>query len=270
MSLLNPTFRDQIRMILVRSLAFNFLFYANITVLSFLGLPTLLMKRSAVQELARLWSRNSLWLLDKVCGTKVEFRGLEHLPRGACIIAAKHLSALETFALTTQMGDFTFVLKRELMSIPIFGWYLKGAGQIGIERAKRGQALTDLTRQVRQAVTEGRQIFIFPEGTRRPVGAPPDYKTGVAHLCAATQATCVPVALNSGLFWPRRGILRRPGIVVIEFLEPIEPGVDKHKFMSVLQSRIETATATLIADSIAADPSLKAALPDQLDAAATN
>jgi 1-acyl-sn-glycerol-3-phosphate acyltransferase len=255
--------RDQIHMILIRSLVFNLLFYVNITVLSFLGLPTLLMKRGAVQELARIWSRNSLWLLDKICGTKVEFRGLEHLPRGACIIAAKHQSALETFALTTQMGDFTFVLKRELMAIPFFGWYLKGAGQIGIERAKRGQALVDLTRQVSQAVVEGRQIFIFPEGTRRSVGAPPDYKTGVAHLCVATKATCVPVALNSGLFWPRRGILRRPGRVVIEFLEPIEPGLDKHKFMSVLQSRIETATSSLIAASIAADPSLKAVFADQ-------
>jgi 1-acyl-sn-glycerol-3-phosphate acyltransferase len=255
-------------MTVIRSLAFNVLFYANITILAFFGLPTLLMKRGAVQELARLWARTSLRLLDKVCGTKVEFRGLENLPEGACIIAAKHQSALETFALTTQMTDFTFVLKRELMGIPIFGWYLKGAEQIGIAREKRGQALADMTRQVRQAIAEGRQVFIFPEGTRRSVGAPPAYKPGVAHLCAATGAVCVPVALNSGLFWPRRGFLRRPGRVVIEFLASIPADADKQKFMRTLECRIEAATEMLVNEAIATDPSLKAALSPRTDAAA--
>ena len=255
-------------MTVIRSLAFNVLFYVNMTILAFFGLPTLLMKRGAVQELARLWARTSLRLLDKVCGTKVEFRGRENLPEGACIIAAKHQSALETFTLTTQMADFTFVLKRELMGIPIFGWYLKGADQIGIAREKRGQALAEMTRQVRQAIAEGRQVFIFPEGTRTSVGAPPAYKPGVAHLCAATGAVCVPVALNSGLFWPRRGFLRRPGRVVIEFLAPIPADADKQKFMRTLKHRIEAATEKLVNEAIAADPSLKAALSPRRDAAA--
>lgn len=255
-------------MTIIRSLLFNVLFYANITILAFLGLPTLLMKRAAVQELARIWSRNSLWLLKWICGATVEFRGLHNLPAGACIIAAKHQSALETFALTTQMGDFTFVLKRELMAIPFFGWYLKGAEQIGIERAKRGQALADLTRQVRQAIAEGRQVFIFPEGTRKAAGAPPDYKSGVAHLCLSTGAICVPVALNSGLFWPRRGFLRRPGRIVIEFLAPMPPDADKQNFMRTLQARIETATAKLIDESIAADPSLRTVLAPRANGAA--
>lgn len=254
-------------MTVIRSIAFNILFYVNITILAFLGLPTLLMKRRGVQGLARLWSRNSLWLLDKVCGAKVEFRGLEHLPKGACIIAAKHQSALETFALTTQMDDFTFVLKRELLRLPLFGWYLKGAEQIAIDRARRGQALADLTRQVGEAVAQGRQVFIFPEGTRKPAGAPPDYKSGVAHLCAATGAICVPVALNTGLYWPR-GFLRRPGRVVIEFLSPIKADPDKQRFMQLLQSRIESATARLIEEALAADPSLKAALAPEPHATA--
>ncbi len=255
------------RMVLIRSILFTVSFYVNITILAFLGLPTLLMKRRAVQGLARLWSRNSLWLLDKICGTKVEFRGLENLPAGACIIAAKHQSALETFALTTKMGDFTFVLKRELMAIPFFGWYLRGAEQIAVERARRGQALTDLTRQVREAIAEGRQVFIFPEGTRKAPSAPPDYKSGVAHLSVATGAVCVPVALNSGLFWPRAGIVRRPGRVVIEFLAPIEPDPDKQRFMRLLANHVEAATAKLIAEAIDADPSLKTALAPQADAA---
>ena len=247
-------------MIVIRSIAFNILFYVNMTVLAFLGLPTLLMKRHAVQGLARLWARNSLWLLDKICGAKVEFRGLEHLPKGACIIAAKHQSALETFAITTQMDDFTFVLKRELLAIPLFGWYLKRAEQIAIERARRGQALSDLTRQVQEALAQGRQVFIFPEGTRKAAGAPPDYKPGVAHLCAASGALCVPVALNSGLFWPPRGFVRRPGRVVIEFLAPIAADTDKQRFMRLLESRIEAETARLIAAAVAADPSLETAV----------
>ncbi len=254
-------------MILIRSLLFNFLFYVNVTVLAFLGLPTLFMKRDAVQELARVWARNSLWLLDKICGTKVEFRGRENLPPGACIIAAKHQSALETFAVTTVMGDFTFVLKRELMAIPFFGWYLRGAEQIGIERAKRGQALADLTRQAREAIAQGRKVFIFPEGTRKAAGAPADYKPGVAHLCVATGAICVPAAVNSGLFWPRRGLLRRPGRVVIEFLAPIAPDPNKAQFMRLLESRIETATARLIAEAIEKDPTLAEALAPNPEAA---
>lgn len=255
-------------MLLIRSIAFNILFYVNMTVLAFLGLPTLFMGRRAVQALARLWAANSLWLLDKICGAKVEFRGLEHLPKGACIIAAKHQSALETFAVTTQLNDFTFVLKRELMSIPMFGWYLKGADQIAIERARRGQALADLTRQVAEALAEERQVFIFPEGTRKAAGAPPDYKSGVAHLCAATGSTCVPVALNSGLFWPPRGFLRRPGRAVIEFLPPLAVDADKQHFMRVLQCRIETETARLIAVALAEDPSLQEALATEAAAPA--
>lgn len=255
-------------MIAIRSFAFNALFYVNTTILAILGLPTLLMKRGAVLELSRVWARSSLWLLDKVCGTRVEFRGVENLPKGACVIAAKHQSALETFALTTQMNDFTFVLKRELLAIPMFGWYLKGAEQIAIDRARRGQALADLTRQVTQAIAEERQVFIFPEGTRTAAGAPPSYKSGVAHLCAATGAICVPVALNSGLFWPRRGMLRRPGRVIIEFLPPIPADPDKQRFMRLLESRIETATARLISAALTADPTLEAALARQPDPAA--
>ncbi len=168
------------------------------------------------------------------------------------------------------MSDFTYVLKRELMAIPIFGWYLQRAGQIGIERARRGRVLADLTRQVGQAIAEGRQVFIFPEGTRRAAGAPPAYKPGVAHLCVATGAICVPVALNSGLFWPRQGFLRRPGRVVIAFLAPIASpaNADKQKLMRLLESRIEEATQQLINEAISADPSLKTALAPRPNPAA--
>jgi 1-acyl-sn-glycerol-3-phosphate acyltransferase len=183
------------------------------------------------------------------------------LPKGACIVASKHQSFLETFALTTQTPDFSFVLKRELMMIPFFGWYLKRGGLIGIDRSKRGTALTQLTPQVRALLAEGRQFIIFPEGTRRPVGAPPHYKFGVAHLYLETGATCVPVALNTGLFWPRRSFWRPPGRIVIEFLEPISPGLDKETFMRLLQTRIEAATEKLVAEACREEPALRAAMP---------
>ncbi len=254
-------------MILLRSLLFHTAFYLTTTALAIVGLPVLLMDRQRVQAYAKFWTGTTIWLLEKICGTKIEWRGLENLPRGACIIAAKHQSTLETMALTTKGADFSYILKRELTAIPIFGWYLKGAGQVAIDRAKRGQALPDLTRQVREAIAQGRQMIIFPDGTRKPVGAAPEYKSGVAHLYAETGAICVPVALNTGLFWPRRSLSIHPGKVTIAFLEPIAPGLDKQSFMQLLESRIETATAQLIAEAIAVDPSLKIALLKQEDAA---
>jgi 1-acyl-sn-glycerol-3-phosphate acyltransferase len=169
-------------------------------------------------------------------------------------------------ALTTKGADFSYILKRELMAIPVFGWYLKGAGQVAIDRAKRGEALPDLTRQVREAIAQGRQMIIFPEGTRKPVGASPEYKSGVGYLYADTGAICVPVALNTGLYWPRRSLSIHPGRVTIAFLEPIAPGLDKQSFLKLLEERIEAATAELIAEALAADPSLKHP-PARLDSA---
>ena len=243
----------------LRSALFHAAFYGLTTLLAIVGLPVLLMDRRKVQAYAKFWTGSAVWLLERICKTQVEWRGLEHLPPGACIIAAKHQSTLETMALTTKGADFSYILKRELMAIPVFGWYLKGAGQVAIDRAKRGQALPDLTRQVREAIVEGRQMIIFPEGTRKPAGAPPEYKSGVAYLYADSGAVCVPVALNTGLFWPRQSLKIHPGKATIEFLTPIEPGLGKSEFLKVLQERIETATEALIKEALAANPALRPA-----------
>jgi 1-acyl-sn-glycerol-3-phosphate acyltransferase len=248
-------------MIQLRSLAFHAAFYLLTTTLAIVGLPMLLMGRRSVQSYAKFWTGSAVWLLEKICGIEVEWRGLENLPRGACLIASKHQSTLETMALTTKAADFGYVLKRELMQIPVFGWYLKGAGQLGIDRAKRAQALPDLVAQARDAIAQGRQLIIFPEGTRKAAGSPPDYKVGTAYLYAETNAVCVPVALNTGLFWPRHSLMIKPGKVTIAFLEPISPGLEKRAFLQLLESRIETSTAQLINEALAADPSLRGALP---------
>ena len=243
-------------MIKLRSLVFNLAFYVNLIVLMILGLPLILRGRQGVFIMARLWGSTSVWLLEKICGLRVEYRGLENIPKGGYIIAAKHESFLETFALLKYAPDFAIVLKRQLVFIPLFGLYLLGARQIAIDRARGRSALTQIIAQAREVVRAGRQIFIFPEGTRRPPGAPPRYKYGVTAIYAETAAPCLPVALNTGLFWGRRGFTRRPGVAVIEYLPPIPPGLERGAFAERLQETIETACRRLAAEAVAADPRL--------------
>jgi len=235
--------------ILARSLAFNALFYANIVVRMVVALPTIVLPRSFMLGVLRRYSRSSLWLLRTICGTGVEWRGREKLPQGAYIVACKHQSAWETFALFMLLPDPTYVLKRELMWIPLFGWLAAKSRMIPIDRGARATAMSRMTRRARQESADGRQIVIFPEGTRRPPGGEPHYLPGVAQLYAETGVPCVPVALNSGLFWPRRTLRRYPGTVLVEVLDPIPPGLDRRAFMKKLQSVLEGATARLVAES---------------------
>jgi 1-acyl-sn-glycerol-3-phosphate acyltransferase len=234
--------------LIVRSLIFNLVFYLNLGVLLVAALFTLVLPRHAVLGMAKLWGRSSVWLLRAICGTKVELRGAEKIPKGPLIVAAKHQSTWETFALLHLFGDFTFIVKRELMWIPIFGWCMWRAGMVAVDRGAGSQALAAMTRRAREEIRSGRQLIIFPEGTRRPPGAEPRYKFGVAHLYAEIGVPCVPVALNSGLFWPRRAFLRYPGTIVVEFLDPIPPGLDTEAFSRRLQDDVEAATARLVAE----------------------
>jgi 1-acyl-sn-glycerol-3-phosphate acyltransferase len=240
----------------LRSFAFNVAFYVNIIVLMIVGLPLTLLGRHGVFFMARLWSRNSLWLLEKICGLRVEFRGVENIPQGGYILAAKHQSFLETFALLRHAHDFAIIFKRQLVWIPLFGLYLVGGRQIAIDRSHGRAALTQIVAKAREVLGAGRQIMIYPEGTRRPPGAPPRYKYGVAAIYAGNSAPCVPVAVNTGLYWGRRDSTRRPGVAVIEYLPPIPPGLDRDAFFGRLESAIEEASARLNAAAVAADPRL--------------
>jgi len=187
-------------------------------------------------------------MLRHICNIKVDFRGLDKIPRGAVLVASKHQSLWETFALMLVLEDPAYILKRELMFIPFFGWYAWKDAMIPVDRGRGSQALTEMTTRAREELARGRQIIIFPEGTRRAPGAEPNYKFGVAHVYADTGVACVPLALNSGLFWPRRSIRRYPGTIVVEALDPIPPGTDKPFFADMLKQRIEGATARLIAE----------------------
>lgn len=244
-------------MLVLRSLVFNVAFYVVLIGIMICALPVLAMRPAAVRGAARAWGRASLWLLRVICGTTVEFRGLENIPAGPVLVAAKHQSVWEVFSLILAFPNFTYVLKRELTFIPLFGWYLSRSRQIAIDRTKGRAALTQVVRQGRVVIGEGRQLFIFPEGTRRPPGAPPDYKYGVAFVYGDLGVPCVPVALASGLFWPRRSFIRRPGTVVVDILPPIAPGLPGNVFLPQLQDAIETATDRLIAEATRRDPTLK-------------
>ena len=171
-------------MLATRSLLFNALFYLNLVVLMIVGLPTMLFGRKAVFALARLWGAISVWLLEAICGLKLEYRGVENIPPGAVLIAAKHQSFLETFALLKYAPDFAIILKRQLTYVPFFGLYLIVSQQIAIDRRRGRQALQQIAAAAKTVFAAGRQVFIYPEGTRRVPGAPPKYKQGVAALYA--------------------------------------------------------------------------------------
>jgi 1-acyl-sn-glycerol-3-phosphate acyltransferase len=249
-------------MLAARSLIFNALFYLTLVVFMIIGLPTMLFGRKAVFALARLWGAIFVWLLEAICGLRLEYRGVENVPPGAVLIAAKHQSFLETFALLKYAPDFAIILKRELTYIPLFGLYLIVSKQIAIDRARGRQALQQITTAARSVFAAGRQIFIYPEGTRRPPGAPPKYKAGVTALYAETGVACLPVAVNTGLFWRRRGFLRRPGLAVIEYLPVIKPGLDRAEFNKRLQFAIESACDRLNAEAVKKDPSLAAVIAE--------
>jgi 1-acyl-sn-glycerol-3-phosphate acyltransferase len=232
----------------LRSLAFNVAFYAWTAGLAILFLPTLLLPARASLVGQRLWARGIVALMGALVGIRFEVRGREHLPPGGCLVAAKHQSAFDTMIFPLLLHDPVVVLKRELVLIPVYGWFALKWGMIPVDRKAGPKALRAMLKAAKPRVAEGRPIFIFPEGTRSAPGAPPAYKPGVAALYRDLGVPCVPVALNSGLYWPRRSFLKRPGTIVIEFLPPLAPGLARGPFMAELERRIETATAVLIAE----------------------
>ncbi len=234
-------------MLYLRSLVFNVVFYLNLAVFLLGGLWVMLGTRRFAIRALQLWARVSGWWLRIIAGIDCEVVGLDRVPPGPVLVAAKHQSAWDTFALLPLFDDPAMVLKRELMWIPVYGWFARKFGMIGVDRNAGPRALRRLVADARACIAEGRQIVIFPEGTRRPPDSPPDYKPGVAALYAALGVPCVPIALNSGLYWPRRRFLRHPGTIRVEVLEPIPPGLDRKRFVAELIDRIEPATARLVA-----------------------
>lgn len=215
--------------------------------IAILCLPALVMPRRASAWVGRTWSAVTLFGLGLCTGLDYEVRGTP--PKGGVLVASKHMTMWDTLALYLLLEDPAMVLKRELLRVPFYGWYLWGAGSIAIDREGHASALRRMSQAARQVIGEGRPVLIFPEGTRKKPGAEPDYKSGVAGLYGQMAVACVPVALNSGLFWTGPGgFLKRRGRIIVEFLPAIPAGLKRADFMALLKSRIEEATRRLLVE----------------------
>jgi 1-acyl-sn-glycerol-3-phosphate acyltransferase len=233
--------------ILLRSLLFNAAFYFLTIVMAVLGLPVLLAPRRWAAAFGRLWAVSVLQLLGWCAGLTHEVRGMANLPAGPAIIAMKHQSAWDTFAVPVVFNDPAIVLKRELMLIPFYGWYLWKAGMIAIDRGARAGALKRMMASGQRVADDQRAIVIFPEGTRTAPGTRQPYQPGVAALYRQLGLPLVPVAVNSGVFWGRRRFAKRAGRITLEILPAIPPGGERRAVMAELEERIEAATARLVA-----------------------
>ncbi len=232
-------------MLYLRSALFLVWFVAVSVIMNVGALPMLLLPSRLTLKAARLWARLVLFGLRWIAGTGVEVRGF--LEDRRVLVAAKHFSMWETVAVLALLPGPAIVLKRSLLRVPFYGWYCRKMRMIAIDREAGAKAIRLMHAEAKRALDEGRPIVIFPEGTRRKPGDPPDYKPGVAALYTQLQAACVPVAHNSGLFWAD-SFFRKPGTIILEFLPPIPPGLSRRDFMAVLESRIEEASNRLLAE----------------------
>lgn len=232
-------------MIFLRSLIFNTALFGSTAIMCFLMIWVLPLPRNYVLKVVHLWLAQIAWIERNIAGITYRVIGAEHVPQGTCIIAAKHQSAWETFKLHVLFGDPAIVLKKELLNIPIWGWYLRASGMIPIDRGGGVQALTAMMDAAHKAANAGRKIVIFPQGTRIAPGEERPYKSGVAALYQELNIPVVPLALNSGLLWGKESFIKKPGLITVEFLSPIPPGLPRDQMMEKLKTELEAATQRL-------------------------
>ena len=231
----------------VRSLVFN-VFLALWSAAVLLGMGVLMpLHRRHMLAVVRRWTRISQGALSAIVGLRYEFRGIENIPAGPAIYACKHQSAWDTMGFFLRFDDPAHVIKKELIDLPFYGWFARKCRVIGVDRKGGAQALRNLVRQAMEAIGEGREIIIFPQGTRTAPGERRPYQPGIAALYGRADVPVIPVALNSGLFWGRRSFVKRPGTIVVEFLPAVPAGLDRRAFMKTLENRIEEASERLAA-----------------------
>lgn len=234
-------------MAMIRSRLFVILFYTWTVICVLSVWPAMIYSKPAGRQAIQVWCGGVLFLLRWVAKVRYEVRGLDNVPKTPCLIACKHQSAWEIFALMRVIPTTVFVMKQELMRVPLFGRYARRAGMVAVDRSRAGAALRGITEPAARELEEGYHVVVFPEGTRRPVGAPPDYKSGIAHFYRQFGVPCVPAALNSGCHWPGRGHRVHPGTIVLSFLPAIPPGERPKAFLAQLVAQIEQETDRLIA-----------------------
>jgi len=229
----------------LRSSIFNLFLFSWTTTIGVLFFPTAFLGTKMAVPIARFWAYGTILMLQAMCGIKLEVRGKENIKEGAAIIAAKHQSALETIALYLALKSPVYILKRELVYLPVIGLFIKAVDSIMINRNGGAATLKDMLRQVEERIKQGRQVIIFPEGTRVKAGEKGVYQSGIAAIYSKTNMDVIPVALNTGKCWPKNSFTKKSGKAVIEFLEPIKAGLSKKDFMSALEEKIETASQKL-------------------------
>lgn len=229
----------------LRSYVFYVYMYGLMALFGTIGLPVLLAPRIWSRRYLRVYLK-CLWFgLRWIYGVSFEVRGREHLPSGGALIASKHMSMWETLAFWEILPDPAIILKKSLVYMPFFGWFAVKLGNISIDRKGGSKALKAMLRDAAARGAEGRQVMIFPEGTRVAPGEAPDFKPGIAGLYMSMGVPCVPVALNSGVFLKSYCGFKRSGRIVVEFLPAIPPGLDKRDFMRQLHERINAASMAL-------------------------
>lgn len=230
---------------LVRSIIFVIWLYATMAVVGVgLWIPVMIDDRHVWTAL-RAWARCTLWGLRWIIGARVSFEGLEHVPQGGALIAMKHQSMLDTIVPSLFLPRPVYVYKAELGNTPVMGAYLK-RNQIGVDRGGHARALKSVVRGARNAVAKGGQVLIFPEGTRQPLDAPPDYKPGIAAMYKDLNIPVTPVAVNTGLIWKPKGVMRSAGHVTFKVLPPIPAGLPREEFMRELERVIESESQALL------------------------
>lgn len=231
---------------MIRCILFNICFYGVSALMCVVFLPALLMPRRIVFLCAQAWAYASLFFAHWVGGMKMEVRGRENRLPAPAIFACKHQSAWETLALTILLQKPLFVLKKELLFMPLFGLFLWRVGSVPINRSAGASAIKELVRETRKRLEEGHSIIIFPEGTRTSAdNNDPEYMPGVSALYSQLDVPIVPVALNSGVCWGRKAFFKRPGTITIEFLPALPAGMHKKEFLPALKQRIETRSQAL-------------------------
>ena len=233
-------------MIFLRSLIFNIILILSIVLIGLLSLPMLLGPRAGVAFIRDVWIKLIIGVLRVVVGLRHEVNGLENLPNQNIIIAAKHQSAWETLALHLIFQDPAIILKKELLRLPILGWFISKVGMVPINRSGGGGALKSMIEVAKRWSDSGRPIIIFPQGTRVGVDEKLRYHPGVFAIYKALELPVVPVALNSGVFWPKQSFTKQAGTIKLEIIEPIPPGLERKEFMDLLEMKIEKTSKNLL------------------------
>jgi 1-acyl-sn-glycerol-3-phosphate acyltransferase len=237
----------------IRSILFNVVFYLALVLEMIVFTPIyFLLPRRKAWFVPKFWARSSLWLHGVICGAPARIDGLENLPDGPFILAPKHQSFWDVLAFFPYLRDPLFILKRELMRIPLFGWYVAKMRMVPVDRGERSKALKAVVARTLLEMEKNRQLIIYPEGTRRAPGDVPAYKWGIAELYSRLNVPVVPVVHAAGLFWPRRKFMRYPGVIHARFLPPIEPGLDRQAFLDRLVAETEAGCDAMLVEAAAA------------------